>query len=41
MYLVTDDKGFLVHICETEKFARNYISLYGNENYSIDFEEMC
>ena len=41
IYLVTDDKGYLVHICESEEFARNFITLYGNENFTIDCEEAC
>lgn len=41
IWLVTDDKGSLVHICESEQFAKNYITLYGNENYTIDSEEAC
>lgn len=41
IFLVTDDKGSLVHICESEQFARNFIALYGNANYTIDSEEVC
>lgn len=41
IYLVTDEQGMLVHICESEEYARNFITLYGNEGYSIDSEEAC
>lgn len=41
IYLVSDELGRLVHICESEQFARNYISLFGNENFTIDSEEAC
>lgn len=41
IYLVNDAEGRLVHICESEQFARNFITLYGNESYTIDSEEMC
>jgi hypothetical protein len=41
IYLVTDGAGRLVHICESEQFALNYIALYGDESFTIDCEEMC
>lgn len=41
IYLVSDEAGRLVHICESEEYARNYITLYGNEGYTIDSEEAC
>ena len=41
IYLVTDEQGLLVHICESEEYARNFITLYGNEGYTIESEEAC
>ena len=41
IYLVTNGEGSLVHICESEQYALNYIALYGDESFSIDVEEMC
>lgn len=41
IYLVTDSEGRLVHICESEQFALNYIALYGDDTWTIDSEEMC
>ena len=39
--MVLDDNGHLVHLCEKEQYAKNFIELYGNENYTIQSEEMC
>lgn len=41
VYLVTDENNLLQWICESEDFAKNYITLHGNENWKIDSEEMC
>lgn len=41
IYLVNDAEGRLVHICETEQFAQNYITLFGNEAFTISSEEAC
>ena len=41
IYLVSDEMGFLKWICESEEFAQNYITLYGNENWTIESEEAC
>jgi hypothetical protein len=41
VYLVTDENGGLQWICESEQFAKNYITLHGNENWKIETEEMC
>jgi len=41
LFMVIDDNNNLVHFCETEQYAKNFIELYGNENYRIESEEMC
>ena len=41
IYVVTDENGLMQWICESEQFAKNYISLYGNENWTIESEVMC
>jgi len=41
LFMVLDDNGHLVHLCEKEQYAKNFIELYGNENYTIQSEEMC
>lgn len=41
IYTVQDENGYLQWICESEEFAKNYIAKYGNENWTIDSEEMC
>ena len=41
IYLVIDDKGYLEMMYDNEQSAKDYIALKGNENYTIDSEEMC
>jgi hypothetical protein len=41
IYLVINDKGYLEMMYDNEQSAKDYIALKGNENYTIDSEEMC
>ena len=41
IYLVINDKGYLEMMYDNEQSAKDYITLNGNENYTIDSEEMC
>jgi hypothetical protein len=41
IYLVINDKGYLEMMYDNEQSAKDYIALEGNENYTIDSEEMC
>jgi len=41
IYLVINDEGYLEMMYDNEQSAKDYIALKGNENYTIDSEEMC
>jgi hypothetical protein len=41
IYLVSDDKGALAIISGTLEAAQKFIIENGNENWTIDVEEMC
>lgn len=41
IYIVTDDANLLYTICDSQELAEQVIAKFGNEEWSIDAEEMC
>jgi hypothetical protein len=41
IYIITDENGLMQWICANEELAKEYIAKVGNENWTIESEEMC